>query len=159
MSKNKNNNKRMRPGVKALIVHKQKILIVHERIRRNGTLIDIVDFPGGGVKFGEGLHQTLVREVKEEVGLDIKIQNVVGAWDFLFDLEKKSTNQKESIHVVCIAYQCSVIGKINIDTNHNPAKEENIFATEWCTKKEILAKNNRLTKDKNIVEAIKSLDI
>ena len=159
MSKTKNHNRRMRPAVKALIVHKQKILLVHERIIENGTPVDIIDFPGGGVKFGENLDQALIREVKEEVGLDIKVHQVLGAWSFIFNPDKITEKKENQIHVVCVGYQCSVLGKIKIDTNHNPAKEENIFATEWCTKEEILAKNNRFTKDKNIIETIKSLDI
>jgi len=159
MQKSTNNNKRMRPAVKALIVHKQKILIVHERIRENGVLVDIVDFPGGGLKFGESLHQALIREVKEEVGLDIKINKVIGAWDFVFNPDKIVEKKANQIHIVCIGYQCSVLGKVKIDTSHNPAKNENIFATEWCAREEILKKNNRLTQDENIVAAINALDI
>ncbi len=159
MSKTKNHNRRMRPAVKALIVHKQKILLVHERIIENGISVDIIDFPGGGVKFGENLDQALIREVKEEVGLDIKVHQVLGAWSFIFNPDKITEKKENQIHVVCVGYRCSVLGKVKIDTNHNPAKEENIFATEWCTKKEILAKNNRFTKDKNIIETIKALDI
>ena len=159
MLNNKIFHKRMRPAVKALIVHKNKILIVHERIVENGVSVNIIDFPGGGVKFGENLDQALIREVKEEVGLDIKIKKVVGAWGFVFNRDKKIKIESEQIHIVCIGYQCAVLGQIKIDTNHNPATEENIFATEWCTKEELLAKNNKFSKDQEIVAAIKSLDI
>jgi 8-oxo-dGTP pyrophosphatase MutT (NUDIX family) len=159
MSKKTTNNKRMRPAVKALIVHKKKILIIHERILEKGVSRNIIDFPGGGVKFGESLSQALIREVKEEVGLNIKIHKVVGAWSFIFSPDAEIKKNKEQIHIVCVGYQCSVVENNKIDITKNPAKGENIFATEWCTKEEILAKNNRFTKDKNIVSAIKALKI
>jgi hypothetical protein len=51
------------------------------------------------------------------------------------------------------------LGKNKIDITQNPAKDENIFATEWLTKEEILSNDNWLSRDKNIVLAIKSLNI
>jgi 8-oxo-dGTP pyrophosphatase MutT (NUDIX family) len=159
MSKKIINNRRMRPAVKALIVHKKKILIIHERVWENGVPINIIDFPGGGVKFGENLSQALKREVKEEVGLNIELKNVVGAWSFIFKPGKKQSQDNEQIHIVCIAYQCSITGESTVDISKNPAKDENIFAAEWLSKEEILGKKNWFARDKNIILAIQSLNI
>ena len=140
----------MRPGVKALIVHEEKILMIHERVKENGAIVEITDFPGGGLDFGEGLKDALVREVKEEIDLDVKVGKVVGAWDFV--LEENET------HIVCVGYQCKVIGNLTIDTTKNPAQED-IYDVKWYTKEELLANNGEILRDKGMIEAVKNLDL
>ena len=55
--------------VAAVIIKDNKILLIH-RIK-NGQ--EYYVFPGGGVKEGESLEGALVREIKEELTLDIKV--------------------------------------------------------------------------------------
>ena len=57
----------MRQRVAAAIIKNNQILLMH-RIK-NGR--DYFTFPGGGAEPGETLEQTLVREIKEELNLDI----------------------------------------------------------------------------------------
>ncbi len=124
---------RIRPGAKAFIVHEGKILLVKERVDRDGTTEIIYDVPGGGIEPGERLHEALKREVMEEVGLTVEIERPVGAWDFMLD------NSTENVHIVCVGYQCRLVGSAEIDITKNPAQEEAIFDTVWMTKAEILA--------------------
>lgn len=60
-----------RVSVKAVIVRDDRILLI------GYDLDDGSDFhynlPGGGVKLGEGLHEALRREVREEAGADIDV--------------------------------------------------------------------------------------
>lgn len=122
---------RIRTGVKAFIIHEGKFLVVKERVHRNGKVVEIHDVPGGGIELGETLHEALQREVFEEVGLKITIDHPVGGWDFVIDLPESA------IHIVCLGYQCQLVGEPVIDTSKNPARED-IFATAWMTPKEIL---------------------
>ena len=58
-------------GVKAIIIHNKKaLLMLRSRNRRSGKGCGEWEFPGGKVEFGENLHTTLRREIKEETGLE-----------------------------------------------------------------------------------------
>lgn len=54
----------------ALIKKGNKFLLVKEKLENN---IEMWIVPGGGVDFGESLEEAVTREVKEELGTDIKI--------------------------------------------------------------------------------------
>jgi ADP-ribose pyrophosphatase YjhB (NUDIX family) len=150
--------KRLRPGVKALIVHQGKILMIHENVLRNGSKVEITDFPGGGIEFGETLHEALIREVQEEIGLQIKVEKVVGAWDFVLGEKDHEMPDKTGVHIVCIGYQCSIIGEPTIDTTKNPAQED-IFDAKWYTREELLAKQDTLLGVDGMIRAVENLEI
>ena len=52
-----------------LLIEQNRLLITKE------LFVDelIYKFPGGGLEFGEGLHDCLIREFKEELNLDIEV--------------------------------------------------------------------------------------
>ena len=148
----------IRPGVKALTVHQNKVLVIKEHVIKNGKTVDVNDFPGGGIEFGESLRETLIREVKEEVGLDINIKQVVGAWDFVMGELEHELPEKCGVQIVCIGYECSLKTKQKIDTTKNPAKED-IFEAKWYSKEELLANNGKMFGHPGMIEAIKKLNI
>ena len=159
MTENNSPTKRLiRPGVKALVVHEGKILMIHERVRRNGKIVKITDFPGGGIDFAEPLKDALIREVKEEVGLDIKVGNVVGAWDFVLGELEHDIPEKSGVHIVCIGYQCSLISNPVINVTNNPAPED-IFDAKWYTREELLKDEEKLSKHPGMIDAVKRLEI
>jgi ADP-ribose pyrophosphatase YjhB (NUDIX family) len=47
-------------------------------IRRTDN--DLYSIPGGGQEFGETISQTVVREVKEETGIDVKVTGLIGIY-------------------------------------------------------------------------------
>jgi len=137
---------RIRAGVKALIVHQQKILIIYEKLA-NGEII--CDFPGGGMDYGETIEETLKREVKEEVGIEIELVKPVGNWSFILT--------KHKVQILCLGYQCRVKGSIKLDFSHNPAKED-IIKAGWYTQTELL-NDDKLLRLPEIKEAVKLLEI
>ena len=152
-------NKRMRPGAKALIVHEGKILVIHERILQGGKTVVVNDFPGGGIEFGENIIEALKREVKEEVGLTITADAVVGAWDFVIEGEGHTDELKWGVHIVCIGYQCSVVGEPVIDLTNNPAVEH-IFEANWYTPEELLdPSHNFFPRAPEMLTAVRSLSL
>ena len=141
---------RIRPGAKAFIVHNGKILIIKERLPGEAAEV-IHDLPGGGIELGETIHDALHREVMEEVGLTIEIVRPVGCWGFVNHLPL------EDVHIVCMGYQCRLIGEPTIDVHNNPA-EEDIFEAVWLTKEEILD-SGILTKHPDMALSLENVQI
>ena len=54
---------------------KQELLVVSERYRRSNT--PSYKLPGGALQAGEHLHQCVVREVKEETGVDAEFVSLI----------------------------------------------------------------------------------
>ena len=65
-------NIRFHITVKAIVIYHQKILIL-KRVRPSSDGLGYWELPGGGLEYGETPHQALIRELKEETNLDIKI--------------------------------------------------------------------------------------
>jgi 8-oxo-dGTP diphosphatase len=62
-------------AMKAFIVHDNKVLILRESNKYSeGTNVSKYDFPGGRVKPGERFDEGLLREIKEETGLEVDIK-------------------------------------------------------------------------------------
>lgn len=102
--------------VAAVINHGDKIFVT----RRNyGDFENMWEFPGGKIEPGETKEAALIREIKEELELDIKVS------DFLIKVEYDYPN----FHLEMDCYLSSICGgelKLNA---HNDAK--------WTTIKEL----------------------
>ncbi|MBX4196307.1 NUDIX domain-containing protein [Candidatus Pacearchaeota archaeon] len=61
-------------AVKALITHQGKILLIRESQKyKEGTQLGKFDVVGGRIEPGHAFDESLLREIKEETGLDVKI--------------------------------------------------------------------------------------
>ncbi len=75
-----------------LINDKNEVLITDEC--RGGVFF--TKFPGGGLEFGEGLKDCLVREFQEELGISIEVGELFYCTDFFIAF--KATDQLISIY-------------------------------------------------------------
>jgi ADP-ribose pyrophosphatase YjhB (NUDIX family) len=71
-------DKRFNIRVYGIWVQNNKILVNEELIRGR----HIIKFPGGGLDWGEGIKDCLIREWKEELGIDIEVLNHFYTTDF-----------------------------------------------------------------------------
>ncbi|SHJ23684.1 8-oxo-dGTP diphosphatase [Dethiosulfatibacter aminovorans DSM 17477] len=67
--------------VKAIIINNKRILTV-KRASAEEFAPDRWEFPGGRLEKGEGIKEGLLREIKEETGLDCEIIRILYASDF-----------------------------------------------------------------------------
>jgi 8-oxo-dGTP diphosphatase len=69
------------------------------------------NLPGGGAEPGESIKDAVVREVKEETGLDVKVGELL----FVLDYEpNKCDGCYGDIHKLHIVFRCSLIGDTTI---------------------------------------------
>ncbi|HEV2296497.1 MAG TPA: NUDIX domain-containing protein [Tepidisphaeraceae bacterium] len=70
---------------------------------------DMWGLPGGSIETGETLVESVVREVKEESGLDIEVVRLIGAYS---EPESTTTRYPDGnlVHYVSLTFECRVTG-------------------------------------------------
>ena len=86
----------MRKTARAIIIESDKLLVFFRRKIKDGVEITYYAIPGGHVEENETCEETVVRELKEEMNLDIEIISKLGS--FVVD------NQEENY------YHAKIIG-------------------------------------------------
>ena len=86
-----------RPSVYGVIIKDSKILLSKQW--------DGYDLPGGKVELGETIKEALVREVKEETGVNVKVGKLICCEDSFFKLPKDG----KPVQSILIYYQCDFI--------------------------------------------------
>jgi len=89
-----------------LINENQEVLISDERTEN----VSFTKFPGGGLEYGEGLLDALIREYQEECAFDIAVVKHIYTTDFY---EKSSFNDSQ---IISIYYQVKNTSAIQIRT-------------------------------------------
>jgi len=89
-----NDIKKIRIRVCAILIEKRRILFV---AHKKGNDIYWL-LPGGGVKFGESLEEALIRELKEELTILVKINDVALISDSIDPMSER--------HILNICFNC-----------------------------------------------------
>lgn len=111
---------RIRPAAKALIMYDGRFLAIKEVISGK----DVWDLPGGKIEYGESAEETVVREVKEEVGLEVDVKGCIGYYWFI--------REGDGMQIVALVFRCQP-RTTDVDLTKNPAEEENITGYIWMT--------------------------
>lgn len=137
--------------VYGLLVHENKVLIAHEKI---GDFA-FTKFPGGGLEFGEGLLDGLIREFKEEANLDITIKSHFYTTDFFQQSAFKPQDQLLSVYYWVEAKDLS--GLVLNEQLLNTGNRTEQLRLEWKTIDNLSAEIFTFPIDKLVAEKIKQL--
>ncbi|MES2513307.1 MAG: NUDIX domain-containing protein [Bacteroidota bacterium] len=80
--------------VYGILIHENKVLVSDEHIKG----MNITKFPGGGLEYGEGTIECVIREFKEELDLEIEVISHFYTTDFFVNSAFSSNNQVISIY-------------------------------------------------------------
>jgi 8-oxo-dGTP diphosphatase len=87
-------------AVKAIVLRADGACLLIRRSRANAHFVGQWEWPGGKVDAGEDFATAVVREVKEECGLDVEITGFASATAF----------EMPKVHVVVLCMEVRVIG-------------------------------------------------
>jgi 8-oxo-dGTP diphosphatase len=82
------------------------------------------DMPGGRIEFGEKLEEAVIREAKEETGLDVEAKQVFNAWTFV---KKNKDFQLTGVDFLCVTQQ----QEVKLSEEHS--------GSEWKEAQEIIS--------------------
>jgi ADP-ribose pyrophosphatase YjhB (NUDIX family) len=91
------------PGASAVVVNEAGAILLH---RRDDN--DLWSIPGGSMEVGESIRETIVREVKEETGLDIEPESIVGVYSNPQHVVEYGDGEVRQQFSICFA--CKVFG-------------------------------------------------
>lgn len=96
-------------AVNAIVTKEEKILLVK---RKNEPFKGFWSLPGGFVEYGETVEEAVRREVKEETGLTVEIEKLVGIYS--------ERDRHPGRHVVAVCYSAKIKeGEISVNLEEN----------------------------------------
>lgn len=134
--------------VYGILIDKSRVLVSDEYIKRN----KITKFPGGGLEFGEGTRDCLIREFKEELDLDIDVTEHFYTTDFYVASAFDPNSQ-----VISIYYLVSAIGETRFVTSENPhnyEKKEGAQSFRWIPLDHLKESDFTLIIDRKVGELL-----
>jgi 8-oxo-dGTP diphosphatase len=106
--------------VKGVVENKGRVLIL-KRSSTDEVGAGVWETVGGKIDLGEGLEEALVREVKEEAGIEVQVEKLLFATTFFTDPHRQ---------IVLLTYMCSTTeDQIRLSEEHSDYK--------WATKSEL----------------------
>ena len=98
---------RWRPSVYGIVIKDGKILLSPQHGRG-------YDLPGGGVDIDESVEAAVIREVKEETGIDVRVVKLLAVRDNIFKVT--FSEPQDTFHSVMVYYLCKPIGgELSVD--------------------------------------------
>lgn len=115
----------IRNSVRALIVHKGRVLLIRKRGRKSEERYSM---PGGGQDSGETLHQSLLRECREEIAAEVDILGLAHVANAFKPMVGKSKVYRQQVEFV---FYCRV--PKNYKARQGKKPDKNQVGVEWVS--------------------------
>lgn len=131
---------------------KDELLVSDELIRG----LQFTKFPGGGLEWGEGTRECLIREFREELNQEIEVLNHYYTTDYFQQSAFKETDQLLSIY-----YKVRIIEPYAFQAMHTPFDFpqndcQNCEIQRWLPRNEIEIDHFRWPVDRIVAEMLKA---
>lgn len=126
-------------GAYGLIIYDDKIVLIK---KANGPYKGKLDLPGGTIEYGETPEQALIRELQEEVGIDVRELSLVDANSVL--IEWMHHEELEQIHHIgifykIIAYENEIKNVVEITEQNDDSLGASFYEINKLSKDELSA--------------------
>ncbi|MCA1063693.1 NUDIX hydrolase [Rossellomorea sp. AcN35-11] len=120
-------------GVYGVCFENDKLLVIR---KNRGPYMNRYDLPGGSLEEGESLSQALKREYLEETGLDVELEENIGAVDFKLPWKWR---EYTDVHHIAVYYSVRFIaGEISVP---EPFEAQDSLGAVWVTEEEVSIDN------------------
>jgi ADP-ribose pyrophosphatase YjhB (NUDIX family) len=110
-------------------------------------------FPGGGVEFGEGIAETIMREAREELGQEVRIQKHFYTTDFFIASAFRPQDQVVSIYYLTrlVTEQSFRTSEKRFDFRQHEHDEESF---RWVKKEDLIKEVFAFPADRKVQELL-----
>lgn len=134
--------------VYGVLIKDGAVLVSDEYIKKN----KITKLPGGGLEFGEGLKEGLIREFKEELNLDVEVTEHFYTTDF-FVTSAFDTNSQ----VISIYYFVKALGNLDFRVSevlHDYELKDGAQSMRWIRLEDLKETDFTLIIDRKVGEML-----
>ena len=122
-----------RPSVRGIIIRDNRVAMIHS------LAFDYYKFPGGGMESGENQLETLIREVREETGLEVDPASV-REYGWVHRINKSHRPTEDVFVQENYYYLCDAPGEPG-ETALTPKEAEERFVLEFVDPREAVRAN------------------
>ena len=114
-------------GVGGVIISGERALLIR---RGSEPLKGEWSIPGGRLELGETIAGGVVRELREETGLDVRVLSLIEVFERIFRDEEAPAAKPPRYHFVILDYLCEVV-------NGEPRPGSDVTGLAWAREEEL----------------------